>query len=263
MPYKTKGKCVYRKDTGKKVGCTKGPVKKYLTALRIATANESLKTFKQFFYEQVDFNTLPDTPPYGFWVSVNKIIPVGSEGHVSAAVKYLGTNRELGQGSLYTQMYKKGFVRIVIVKEDDTMYVQSSKSTPNISARKLARDIGLYYGLQIEIDNDPLFESFDTNLPETAPYGFWIKYNEIIPVRGGPGAHWNTGKAYLLKKGIETSFIHEQMVKLGFVRCVFDIFDQTMEIDFKPGVTSRETIAKAESVADFYNFRTHLTAIKD
>lgn len=33
MPYKVKGKCVYKKDTGKKVGCTKGSVKKYLAAL--------------------------------------------------------------------------------------------------------------------------------------------------------------------------------------------------------------------------------------
>lgn len=33
MPYKAKGKCVYKKDTGKQVGCTKGSVKKYLAAL--------------------------------------------------------------------------------------------------------------------------------------------------------------------------------------------------------------------------------------
>jgi hypothetical protein len=33
MPYKVKGKCVYKKDTGKKVGCTRGSVKKYLAAL--------------------------------------------------------------------------------------------------------------------------------------------------------------------------------------------------------------------------------------
>lgn len=33
MPYTSKGKCVYKKDTGEKVGCTKGPVKKYLAAL--------------------------------------------------------------------------------------------------------------------------------------------------------------------------------------------------------------------------------------
>jgi hypothetical protein len=66
MPYITKGKCVYRKDTGKKVGCTNGSVKKYITALRIATANESFKTFKQFFFESIDFNKLPDACPYGF-----------------------------------------------------------------------------------------------------------------------------------------------------------------------------------------------------
>lgn len=41
MPYKVKGKCVYKKDSGEKVGCTKGSVKKYLAALH-ANANESL-----------------------------------------------------------------------------------------------------------------------------------------------------------------------------------------------------------------------------
>ena len=43
MPYKAKGKCVYRKDTEKKVGCTKGSVKKYLAALHanVKDVNES------------------------------------------------------------------------------------------------------------------------------------------------------------------------------------------------------------------------------
>jgi len=50
MPWKVRGKCVYKKDTGKKVGCTKGSVKKYLTALHI-NAHESTKpkTFKEFY----------------------------------------------------------------------------------------------------------------------------------------------------------------------------------------------------------------------
>ena len=41
MPYKVKGKCVYKKDSGKKVGCTKGSVKDYLAALHMH-ADESL-----------------------------------------------------------------------------------------------------------------------------------------------------------------------------------------------------------------------------
>ena len=41
MPYKIKGKCIYKKDTGKKVGCTKGSVKKYMRALH-ANVQESL-----------------------------------------------------------------------------------------------------------------------------------------------------------------------------------------------------------------------------
>ena len=42
MPYKAKGKCVYKKDTGAKVGCTKGSVKRYLAALH-ANADESVE----------------------------------------------------------------------------------------------------------------------------------------------------------------------------------------------------------------------------
>jgi hypothetical protein len=33
MPYVARGKCVYKRDTGEKVGCTKGSVKKYMAAL--------------------------------------------------------------------------------------------------------------------------------------------------------------------------------------------------------------------------------------
>jgi hypothetical protein len=43
MPYKKKGKCVYKKDTGKKVGCTDGPVDDYLAALHANTTDESKK----------------------------------------------------------------------------------------------------------------------------------------------------------------------------------------------------------------------------
>lgn len=53
MPYTTKGKCVYKKNEdgthGKKVGCTKGSVKKYLAALH-ANVSES-KTKKDLLNE--------------------------------------------------------------------------------------------------------------------------------------------------------------------------------------------------------------------
>lgn len=40
MPYKIKGKCIYKKDTGAKVGCTKGDVHKYMAALHANVVNE-------------------------------------------------------------------------------------------------------------------------------------------------------------------------------------------------------------------------------
>ena len=45
MPYKVKGQCVYKKEGGAKVGCTKGDVKDYLAALHanVDDVNESNK----------------------------------------------------------------------------------------------------------------------------------------------------------------------------------------------------------------------------
>jgi hypothetical protein len=58
MPYKTKGKCVYKKDTGKKVGCTKGSVKKYLAALHI---NAESIDIKKIIREEInDFGWVED-----------------------------------------------------------------------------------------------------------------------------------------------------------------------------------------------------------
>lgn len=42
MPYTVKGKCIYKKEDGSKVGCTKGSVEKYLAALH-ANANETIE----------------------------------------------------------------------------------------------------------------------------------------------------------------------------------------------------------------------------
>jgi hypothetical protein len=44
-------------------------------------------------------------------------------------------------------MYNRGFVRVVADKGEDIMYVQSSVNKPNISARRIARDVALHYGL--------------------------------------------------------------------------------------------------------------------
>ena len=40
MPYTIKGQCIYKRNSGKKVGCTKGDVNKYLAALH-ANVDES------------------------------------------------------------------------------------------------------------------------------------------------------------------------------------------------------------------------------
>ena len=53
MPYKIKGKCIYKKDTGKKVGCTTGSVEKYMNALH-ANIKESFDDAILHYLSEMD-----------------------------------------------------------------------------------------------------------------------------------------------------------------------------------------------------------------
>ena len=59
MPYEIKGKCIFKKRTGKKVGCTKGSVKKYLAALQANVQESSQKNnnlnFKRLILNLITF----------------------------------------------------------------------------------------------------------------------------------------------------------------------------------------------------------------
>jgi hypothetical protein len=71
MPYKVKGKCVYKKEDGSKVGCTKGNVNKYLAALH-ANANESINEINKLVGGKADKLTIQDIANK-FKVPVSKI----------------------------------------------------------------------------------------------------------------------------------------------------------------------------------------------
>lgn len=54
MPYKTKGKCIYKKDTGKKVGCTTGSVAKYMRALHANVKESFDDAVARYLVEMMD-----------------------------------------------------------------------------------------------------------------------------------------------------------------------------------------------------------------
>jgi len=60
MPYSIRGKCIYKKDTGEKVGCTKGSVKRYLAALHAnvpdAKKNEIRTKLKEVLKKAITSN---------------------------------------------------------------------------------------------------------------------------------------------------------------------------------------------------------------
>ena len=76
MPYKVKRKCIYKKDTGKKVGCTKGSVKKYLAALHAnvdeSSLNENLK-YQEMFNKEYFLVRIPFLSDYNFFERKNGI----------------------------------------------------------------------------------------------------------------------------------------------------------------------------------------------
>ena len=65
MPYKIVGKCIYNKDTGKKMGCTKGSVKRYLAALYAnipdAKKNEIKSKLKEVLRKSLKETLLSET----------------------------------------------------------------------------------------------------------------------------------------------------------------------------------------------------------
>ena len=63
MPYKSQGKCIYKKDTGKKVGCTKGSVEKYMSALH-TNVKESFDDAILHYLSEMD-STQSSTNPLG------------------------------------------------------------------------------------------------------------------------------------------------------------------------------------------------------
>ena len=87
MPYKVKGQCVYKKDTGKKVGCTKGDVDKYLAALH-ANVDESSQINKldvvkmdiPFLIRVMEYSKEDAKTDMDLHVATEKMISLSKEG---------------------------------------------------------------------------------------------------------------------------------------------------------------------------------------
>lgn len=104
MPYEAKGKCVYKKDSGEKVGCTDGSIEDYLAALhanvkkenkRVRITKEHLKKIvkEELFREVLE----PGSGSPEEWKSVERqnVINLLAEDGVSVDVDSPITNEQL------------------------------------------------------------------------------------------------------------------------------------------------------------------------
>jgi hypothetical protein len=97
MPYEIRGKCIYKKDTGKKVGCTKGDVKKYLTALHMHAEGKDMKL--KSIYKSVVSESEKKEKTYN---GGNKIITIevnDSEGELEKLLDWMQSMGNIGHSA--------------------------------------------------------------------------------------------------------------------------------------------------------------------
>lgn len=110
------------------------------------------------------FGKLPDSAPYGFWVSPKgEMIIVQWQQHYNRARDYVDFKRTeadpvwlqrqelaLDDADHYQVMYNDGFARVVLEKSIDVLYWElgSSEKSPTTHQMRTLRDIGKLYQLE-------------------------------------------------------------------------------------------------------------------
>ncbi len=87
MPYRIEGKCIYKKDGGAKVGCTKGDVHKYMSAL-LANTHESINSNGELINEDIKLDIQKGDIILGGKFRNKKIVvkTIGTDEHGSPTV---------------------------------------------------------------------------------------------------------------------------------------------------------------------------------
>lgn len=219
MPYFTKkgigtdkGKtCVYKKSSKKKVGCTAGPVEKYLTALRMAESNDmdwikdagqnkilTINKLKEVFNKNnvdVDWDIEYDRTEdgHGDYNEYFGKFYYDRENHISHNESYFIELYEKENGQLFFYLYRYD-------EEDDKYYrdeVYSQIETSSKDPEKFWRTVGwlvLYQMGKIKPGNGE--ETFDVeNTVNESEDLSWIENipsNEIVRPWNGTIGSWTT-----------------------------------------------------------------------
>lgn len=145
MPYEIRGNCIYKKDGGAKVGCTKGDVHKYLAALH-ANANES-----------VEESLIGEDYPTQFDINVFKILKTFKD-----RIAYCENNlKKIGQGSSR-----------VVYQIDKNKVLKLAKNKKGIAQNETEIDRG----------SGSYFSSILAQVFDSHPDGLWVEMESAIPI---------------------------------------------------------------------------------
>ena len=173
MPYTAKGKCVYRKDTGKKVGCTKGSVKKYLSALHanVKDVNES----EEFDWVKDSIEEFEKRPAIMYYHEIQNLLE-GTEFSISMAESRTGDGiifrlHHLENGvNLTIDAWSEKFFKPNVIEEDLLSQINHFEDdTGDSYSAETYRD--LYNFLR------PFFEKYN-NINESEEFD-WVEIPEL------------------------------------------------------------------------------------
>lgn len=175
----------------------------------------------------MSFKDIPDSRPYGFWLSPDlQLFIVPFEGHSKIASELVFKNKKLkikyeeamatadSEFDMITPMQfleSINFVRIVFdsrLKPNPKLYFEGKASSKQI---KLIKDLGMFYDTPVVADNPELrqkriqgfYESVSfANLPESGFYGFWVLPNGNIEIVQNFGKHGEIAKLIILNNSV-------------------------------------------------------------
>ncbi len=159
MPYEIRGKCIYKKDGGAKVGCTNGDVHKYMAALHanVTSESENLQELRKYVRKVLSESLMGEDYPSQFNMDTFKSLKTFKE-----RIEYCEANlKRIGGGSS----------RIAYQIDNDKV-LKLAKNKKGLAQNETEIDRG----------QDSYFSNILANVFDYHPDGLWVEMEKAIPI---------------------------------------------------------------------------------
>lgn len=194
-----------------------------------------------------------DDQPYGGWMDTDgKFHEVNYEQHREWARQYLGDRGITTFDNSYTELYKMGFIRVVIGGSElyyNYYNIEGKRIPPTQKQMKSLKDLAIEQGCQWIHDSETnkvheLLEEGVINEVNAGIKFWWMGPDlQLYPVPFEQHRYW--AETYLEKKGFQhTVDVYLAMYRLGFVRVVKQRYTNELVLSFQ--YENRKTLSEKQ-----------------